>query len=83
VLEKVCADLGPEDTALVAAHDAVNRVILCRVLGVPLERVWSFRQAPASLNVLAGPSLAELQVVRLNDAEHVAPLLREAKHRAV
>ena len=83
VLEKVCADLGPEDTALIAAHDAVNRVILCRVLGLPLERVWSFRQAPASLNVLAGPSIAELQVVRLNDAEHVAPLLREAKHRAV
>lgn len=83
VLEKLCADLGPDDTGLVAAHDAVNRVILCRVLGLPLERVWSFRQAPASLNVLAGPSIAELQVVRLNDSEHVAPLLREAKHRAV
>jgi len=83
VLAKACAALGPDDTALIAAHDAVNRVILCRVLGLPLERVWSFRQAPASLNVLSGPSLDELQVVRLNDSEHVAPLLREAKHRAV
>lgn len=83
VLEKACRDLGANDTALIAAHDAVNRVILCRVLGIPLERVWSFRQAPASLNVLAGPSLDELQVVRLNDSEHVAPLLQEAKHRAV
>ena len=83
ILAKACADLGPDDTALIAAHDAVNRVLLCRVLGIPLERVWSFRQAPAALNVLAGPSLDELQVVRLNDSEHVAPLLREAKHRAV
>jgi broad specificity phosphatase PhoE len=83
VLERVCAQLGPTDTALIAAHDAVNRVILCRVLGLPLERIWSFRQAPAALNVLAGPSIAELQVVRLNDSEHVAPLLQEAKHRAV
>ncbi len=83
VLEKACRDLGEHDTALIAAHDAVNRVLLCRILGVPLERVWSFRQAPASLNVLAGPSLDELQVVRLNDSEHVAPLLQEAKHRAV
>jgi probable phosphoglycerate mutase len=83
VLARACEQLGPEDTALIAAHDAVNRVILCRVLGLPLERVWSFRQAPAALNVLAGPSLAELQVVRLNDSEHVAPLLHEAKHRAV
>jgi probable phosphoglycerate mutase len=83
VLEKVCSQLGADDTGLIAAHDAVNRVLLCRILGIPLERVWSFRQAPASLNVLAGPSLAELQVVRLNDSEHVAPLLQEAKHRAV
>ena len=83
VLERVCGQLGPDDTALIAAHDAVNRVLICRVLGLPLERIWSFRQAPAALNVLSGPSLAELQVVRLNDAEHVAPLLREALHKAL
>jgi probable phosphoglycerate mutase len=83
VLERACSELGPEDTVLIAAHDAVNRVLLCRVLGIPLERVWSFRQAPASLNVLSGPTVSELQVVRLNDSEHVAPLLHEAKHRAV
>jgi probable phosphoglycerate mutase len=83
VLEKICDGLGSDDTALVAAHDAVNRVILCRVLGLPLERIWSFRQAPASLNVLSGPLISELQVVRLNDSEHVAPLLREAQHKAL
>jgi probable phosphoglycerate mutase len=83
VLAKACEQLGPDDTALIAAHDAVNRVLLCRVLGIPLEKIWSFRQAPASLNVLSGPSLDELQVVRLNDSDHVAPLLQEARHRAV
>ena len=77
------AELDPDATALVAAHDAVNRVLLCRVLGLPLERVWMFRQAPATLNVLSGPSLDELQLVRLNDSEHSAPLLREATHRAL
>jgi probable phosphoglycerate mutase len=83
VLERIAARLGPDDTALVAAHDAVNRVLLCRVLGLPLTRVWKFRQAPATLNVLSGRSLDELQLVRLNDSEHVAPLLHEAQHRAV
>ncbi len=83
VLDRACEGLGETDTALIAAHDAVNRVILCRVMGIPLERIWSFRQAPASLNVLSGPSIAELQVVRLNDSDHVALLLQEAKHRAV
>ena len=42
---------------LIVAHDAVNRVLVCRVLGLPLERVWTFRQSPAALNVLAGDSL--------------------------
>jgi len=77
------AEIGGDATALIAAHDAVNRVLLCRVLGLPLTRVWMFRQAPATLNVLSGPSLAELQLVRLNDSEHSAPLLREATHRAL
>lgn len=83
VFLRAISRLGPDDTALIAAHDAVNRVLLCRVLGLPLSRVWMFRQAPATLNVLSGPSVGELQVVRLNDSEHVAPLLGEATHKAL
>jgi phosphoserine phosphatase len=83
VLERLCARLQPDDTALIAAHDAVNRVLLCRVLGLPLQQVWKFRQAPATLNVLSGRSLTELQVVRLNDCEHSEPLLHAAQHRAL
>jgi probable phosphoglycerate mutase len=83
VLERVTRNLGDNDTLLLAAHDAVNRVLLCRILGLPLTRIWAFRQSPATLNVLSGPSLAELAVMRLNDAEHVAPLLQEALHRAL
>jgi hypothetical protein len=33
--------------------------------------------------VLAGPSLDALQVVRLNDSEHSAPLLGDSVHRAL
>lgn len=83
VLERIATRLGDKDTALVVAHDAVNRVLLCRILGLPLTRVWAFRQAPATLNVLSGPSLDELQLVRLNDSEHCAPLFQEAVHRAL
>ncbi len=83
MLERVTSRLGADDILLVTAHDAVNRVLLCRVLGLPLTRVWAFRQSPATLNVLSGPSLTELAIVRLNDAEHVGPLLQEALHRAL
>ncbi|KFN48668.1 histidine phosphatase family protein [Arenimonas composti] len=75
--------LGADDTLLVVAHDAVNRVLLCRVLGLPLARLWSFRQAPTTLNLLEGPSVDALEVVRLNDCAHHTALFGEAVHRAL
>jgi probable phosphoglycerate mutase len=75
--------LGDDDTLLLVAHDAVNRVILCRVLGIPLSKVWGFRQAPTTLNLLEGPSVERLEVVRLNDCAHHTALFGEAVHRAL
>jgi probable phosphoglycerate mutase len=82
-LERACAGLGDDDTLLVVAHDAVNRVLLCRVLGLPLPRLWGFRQAPTTLNLLEGPSPDRFEVVRLNDCTHHTALFGEAVHRAL
>jgi broad specificity phosphatase PhoE len=81
--QRACAGLGAEDTLLVVAHDAVNRVILCRILGLPLSRLWTFRQAPTTINLLEGPSAEALEVVRLNDCGHHTALFGEAVHRAL
>lgn len=81
--ERACAGLGADDTLLVVAHDAVNRVILCRILGLPLSRMWSFRQAPTTLNLLEGADASSLEVVRLNDCHHHTALFGEAVHRAL
>jgi probable phosphoglycerate mutase len=82
-LARAADGLGEHDTLLVVAHDAVNRVILCRILGLPLSRLWTFRQAPTTLNLLEGPDLDQLEVVRLNDCAHHTPFFGEAKHRAL
>jgi probable phosphoglycerate mutase len=82
-LVRACAGLGPDDTLLVVAHDAVNRVLLARLLGMPLAKLWTFRQAPATLNLLEGPTPDALEVVRLNDCTHHTALFGEAKHRAL
>jgi broad specificity phosphatase PhoE len=82
-LERACTGLGADDTLLVVAHDAVNRVLLCRVLGIPLAQLWRFRQAPTTLNLLEGPSVDALEVVRLNDCSHHTALFGEAVHRAL
>ena len=82
-LARAAGGLGDGDTLLVVAHDAVNRVILCRILGLPLSKLWSFRQAPTTLNLLEGPDVDHLEVVRLNDCSHHTPFFGEAVHRAL
>ena len=82
-LARACEGLGEHDTLLVVAHDAVNRVLLCRILGLPLAKLWTFRQAPTTLNLIEGPDVDHLDVVRLNDCSHHTPLFGEAVHRAL
>ena len=82
-LARAAAGLGADETLLVVAHDAVNRVLLCRILGLPLAKLWGFRQAPTTLNLIEGADLDHLDVVRLNDCSHHTPLFGEAVHRAL
>ncbi|WP_411834342.1 histidine phosphatase family protein [Pseudoxanthomonas mexicana] len=82
-LSRAAEGLGEQDTLLVVAHDAVNRVILCKVLGIPLSRLWTFRQAPTTINLLEGADVDSLEVVRLNDCAHHTPFFGEARHRAL
>ena len=78
---RACHGLQPQETLLMVSHDGVNRVLLCRVLGLTLARVWAFRQAPVCLNLLEGPDSEHLSLVRLNDASHLTPLFGEVVHR--
>ena len=82
-LARASEGLGEDDTLLIVAHDAVNRVLLCRILGLPIAKLWTFRQAPTTLNLLEGPDVDRLEVVRLNDCAHHTPFFGEAKHRAL
>ena len=82
-LARATEGLGADDILLVVAHDAVNRVLLCRILGIPLARLWGFRQAPTTLNLLEGDDVDHLEVVRLNDCSHHTALFGEAVHRAL
>lgn len=75
--------LRADQTALVVAHDAVNRLILCKLLGMPFAQLWRFRQAPATVNLLEGPNAEQLDIVRLNDCTHHTELFGEAVHRAL
>ena len=42
-------------TGLVVAHDAINKAILCHVLGLGPEHFWNFRQGNGAVNVIDYP----------------------------
>ncbi|MGD0281003.1 MAG: histidine phosphatase family protein [Dissulfurispiraceae bacterium] len=37
---------------VIAAHGGVNRIILCHLMGVPLENVFRIEQDPAAINII-------------------------------
>lgn len=45
---------GPGDGVAVFSHDAVIKVILCRVLGCPLSSFWRFRITNGSITLIEG-----------------------------
>jgi probable phosphoglycerate mutase len=67
-LERILASNSDESPVnlLVVAHAGVNRVLLCRMLGMPLDRLFSLAQYPACLNIVSirdcGPVLSSLNV---------------------
>ncbi|CUP90583.1 bifunctional RNase H/acid phosphatase [Bacteroides xylanisolvens] len=40
------------ETVLVCAHDAVNKAILCDLLGLPMSHFWQIKQDNACINVI-------------------------------
>ena len=54
-----------ETTSLIIGHAGVNRVILCRVLGIPLDNVFRLEQSYGCLNLITQKG-SEYQLKYLN-----------------
>ncbi|WP_287787506.1 histidine phosphatase family protein [Acidiphilium sp.] len=66
-----CLDQAPaEATIAVVAHDSVNRVLLCEMMGLPLAQYWRLRQDPCCVNVIQAG--VEFRVALLNGIDHLA-----------
>lgn len=59
--QAIVREAAPQSTGLVVAHDAVNKVILCQVLGLQPKDIWAIKQGNGAVTVvdypqgLAGP----------------------------
>jgi len=54
--QTIVAGLRPDETALVVAHDAVNKTILCALLGLSPGDIWAIKQGNGGITVIDYPS---------------------------
>lgn len=57
--QSLVAGLSPEETALVVAHDAVNKTILCALLGLSPADIWMVKQGNGAVSVIDYPQGVE------------------------
>jgi broad specificity phosphatase PhoE len=57
--QRIVAGLDPAETALVVAHDAVNKTILCALLGLGPADIWAVKQGNGGVTVIDYPQGAE------------------------
>ena len=49
---EICKDLKNDETALVVAHDAVNKTILCHLLGLTPSEIWMIKQGNGGITII-------------------------------
>jgi len=49
---EICKNLKDDETALVVAHDAVNKTILCHLLGLTPAEIWMIKQGNGGITVI-------------------------------
>jgi broad specificity phosphatase PhoE len=57
--QRIAASLGDQETALVVAHDAVNKTILCALLGLTPADIWVIKQGNGGVTVVDYPQGGE------------------------
>ena len=50
--KEICKNLQQNETALVVAHDAVNKTILCHILGLTPSEIWMIKQGNGGITVI-------------------------------
>lgn len=68
-------------TVIVVSHDVILRVLICRVVGLPLSRLWSFELNNCSLSVLSFGKPP--RVLSLNDTCHLGKFSSRVDRQAL
>ena len=50
--ERICDDQEDEDITLLVAHDAVNKTLICHLLGLDCSNIWMIKQGNGGITVI-------------------------------
>lgn len=75
--QSIASGLAPQESALVVAHDAVNKAILCHLLGLGTAAIWSLKQGNGGVSVIDYPrgAAAPPVLAALNLTAHLGGVL--------
>ena len=75
--ESISTNLPSEGTALVVAHDAVNKTIICHLLGLKHADIWMIKQGNGGVTLIDIPqdSSQPMVITCLNLTSHLGGLL--------
>jgi len=75
--QRIAASLAAGETGLVVAHDAVNKTILCALLGLAPRDIWAVKQGNGGVTVIDYPrgAAADPVVSCLNLTSHLGGVL--------
>tara|TARA_Y100001968_G_scaffold89236_1_gene80313 strand:+ start:28764 stop:30095 length:1332 start_codon:yes stop_codon:yes gene_type:complete len=75
--EEISTEIEPNQTALVVAHDAVNKTILCNLLGLKPSNIWMIKQGNGGITIVdicSDPSQPDT-VTCLNITSHLGGII--------
>ncbi len=83
--ERIANSLSSNDTALVVAHDAVNKTILCNLLGLQPENIWLIKQGNGGVTVVdIPPENDDLSLITcMNITSHLGGIFDKTAHGAL
>ena len=50
--EKICSSQKDNDLTLLVAHDAVNKTLICNILGINYSKIWMIKQGNGGITII-------------------------------
>ena len=50
--KEICLSQKDDDLSLLVAHDAVNKTLICKILGIDYSNIWMIKQGNGGITII-------------------------------